>query len=598
LDLQAVLQGVVAAAEREGAALRAEFFRPGGARGRKAKAPIDTEIERRLRVALQALVPCAFGGEETGTTPAPEAGGIDGWVWLVDPHDGTSEFLLGRRGSAISIALLRGPVPVLGVVHCPLPPDGGPDTLAWAEGCGPVRRNGHPLEVDLSQRGFAPGELVWATATSAFRPAVYSRIVAPARYVAMPSIAYRLARVAAGDGIATLSIHEVSEYDVAAGIALVRASRGAALTAAGEEIVLEGRADAIVKGCFAGAPAAALRLSRFDWPRVQDEERAAVRIAPMLVKVDDEVRLERAQGCLLGQAVGDSLGTRVECRTAAEIAVAYPHGVRDLVDGGPLDLIAGQPSDDTELALVLARTLVREKGYEASAVLGAYRRWLAGGAFTVGRTTRRGLEGTPDVASASNGSLMRIAPIGVWSAGEPAEAARVARIDSALTHPHPACVEACAGFTAAIAEGVHGGSRESMVATALEHARGEARHAIERGAGGDKPGDFITHAGWVLIALQNAFYRLMAAPTLEEGIVATIGEGGDTDTNAAIAGALLGAFHGRASFPRRWVLPVLACRPHADAGARRPRPMEYWPDDILEVAEALLALSREAGSVA
>jgi hypothetical protein len=90
----------------------------------------------------------------------------------------------------------------------------------------------------------------------------------------------------------------------------------------------------------------------------------------------------------------------------------------------------------------------------------------------------------------------------------------------------------------------------------------------------------------------------MAAPNLEEGIVATIGEGGDTDTNAAIAGALLGAFHGRASFPRRWVLPVLACRPHADAGARRPRPMEYWPDDILEVAEALLALSREAGSVA
>ena len=44
----------------------------------------------------------------------------------------------------------------------------------------------------------------------------------------------------------------------------------------------------------------------------------------------------------------------------------------------------------------------------------------------------------------------------------------------------------------------------------------------------------------------------------------------------------------RDAIPPRWVLPVLACRPHDEAGALRPRPMAYWPDDVLDIAEALL----------
>jgi ADP-ribosylglycohydrolase len=76
----------------------------------------------------------------------------------------------------------------------------------------------------------------------------------------------------------------------------------------------------------------------------------------------------------------------------------------------------------------------------------------------------------------------------------------------------------------------------------------------------------------------------------ENALIDTVGCGGDTDTNAAIAGALLGAAHGRSAIPPRWIYPVLACRPLDEASALRPRPMEYWPDDILDVAEALLNL--------
>ena len=115
-DLAGVLAGTVAAAEAEGVLLAAEFLRPEGPRGTNSKAPIDTEMERRLCAALQGLLACRFVGEETGVTPGRDAALAD-WCWLVDPQDGTTEFLAGRRGGAISIGLLRAGQPVLGVVH-------------------------------------------------------------------------------------------------------------------------------------------------------------------------------------------------------------------------------------------------------------------------------------------------------------------------------------------------------------------------------------------------------------------------------------------------------------------------------------------------
>src|SRR5204863_2377966 len=97
LRMNNVLRGAIAAAEAEGERLREEFYRPDGPRGRRGSAPVDTEMEERLRAALQALVPCAFLGEETGFSKAVGAG-QEPWLWLVDPHGGTSEFLQGRRG--------------------------------------------------------------------------------------------------------------------------------------------------------------------------------------------------------------------------------------------------------------------------------------------------------------------------------------------------------------------------------------------------------------------------------------------------------------------------------------------------------------------
>ena len=228
-----MLDKVIAAVEEEADHLVREFYRPGGPRGHKGHCEVDREMEERLRVKLQAILPCAFAGEETGMS----AGTKPGYTWMVDPHDGTFEFMSGRRGSAIAVGLLRGGLPVLGVVCSPLSPDRGRDTIAWAEGAPSILRNGRPVKNDLSRRGLAAGELAFATASSALKPVSWSLAAAPARYVAMPSVAYRMARIAAGDGVVTVSTHSVNEYDIAAGMALIAAANGVNLDADGRDVV-------------------------------------------------------------------------------------------------------------------------------------------------------------------------------------------------------------------------------------------------------------------------------------------------------------------------------------------------------------------------
>ena len=73
------------------------------------------------------------------------------------------------------------------------------------------------------------------------------------------------------------------------------------------------------------------------------------------------MRISRAQGCFLGQLAGDALGSLVEFQTPEQIRQKYPDGVRELVDGGTWNTIAVQPTDDSEMALILARLLVGKR---------------------------------------------------------------------------------------------------------------------------------------------------------------------------------------------------------------------------------------------
>jgi ADP-ribosylglycohydrolase len=310
--------------------------------------------------------------------------------------------------------------------------------------------------------------------------------------------------------------------------------------------------------------------------------------------------LNRAQGCLLGQLVGDSLGSLVEFMSSDQIQRRYPSGVRDMAAGGPFNLLAGQPTDDSEMALALARSIVAEGGYNESAARTAYVRWKNSWPFDIGATVLRGLTGSPNSESQANGALMRAAPLGIWAAGKPRDAFAAAATDAKITHPHPVCVAANYMYVKAIALAVKSGISPEALCDEITCYEFDEEFpplvtAALRKAETEPPADYCTHMGWVLVAFQNAFYQLMNAGSLEQGIVDTVMRGGDTDTNAAICGALLGAVYGLEAIPQRWVNAVLSCRPEAGRhGVHNPRPSEYWPIDALELAEALLSAGTRA----
>ncbi|HET6607861.1 MAG TPA: inositol monophosphatase family protein [Rhodopila sp.] len=577
-----ILPKVIDLVRRAGTPLAAEFALPQGPRALGHEtAPIDTEIELFLREHLTRLLSARFVGEEAGVLAAE----ANGYCWVVDPHDGTRACLEGRRGSAISVGLLFYGKPVLGVVFAPLSPDRGPDLIAWAEGM-PITRNGLTVETNLGDRHLTNRDVVFLNDGAWQRPIWHSTNCAPARFMPLPSIAYRLARVAAGDGIATVTLRPVNAHDIAAGHALLIAAGGVLVAEDGEPVHYDADGASRPFACFGGAPNAVATLRARTW-RGSTEPRREARVRLTWPRMAEGRRLDRALGCLLGQVIGDSLGSQVEFETADAIRATYPGGVRQIQESPVWQTLAGQATDDSELALALARSLVRRSGYDPADALAAYRRWYQSGPFDIGGTTATafGPETSLRQDSQSNGSLMRIAPIGVW-APDPETAGHAASQDSALSHPHPVCRSACAAFAAAIAAALAGADRAGMQQTALHHAGEAAVADAVRTA--TPPEDFKRQEGWVLIALRNAFYHLNAGTPFEAALIATASAGGDTDTNAAIAGALLGAADGRAAMPVRWTMPVLTCRPETALHPPRPRPEEYWADDLLDLTEALL----------
>ncbi len=598
-SIVSLLPRVTAAVTDAAKMLVDESRRPGGPRGAGDKAEVDVEIEEYLADTLTAIMPCGLVGEETGI----RRGDGSEFCWLVDPHDGTRAWLQGHRGSAVSVALLRAGAPILGVVCSPMSADRGWDLIAWAEGLPHLLRNGAELRVDLSQMDLRAGEIVFLSHDAAAAPVESGASVAPARFVSLPSIAYRLARVAAGDGVAAVSLNYPEGLDYAGGHALLRGARGVLLNETGQEVTYSREGASQVARCFGGAPEAARVLVKQSSGSRGSEPVSRSAVASSWPRTLEDDAVDRAKGCLFGQVIGDNLGALVEFQEKQDIARLYPDGVTNLSDGGYWDLLAGQATDDSELALTLARTLLETGSYDREVVAAAYGEWYASRPFDIGFTTRRAFSAAAagtgakaeaaslhaDAMSQSNGSLMRVSPIGIW-ARLPEVADRFGREDSRLSHPNEVCVDACGVYAAAIAEGLRSGNRDTMLRIARDYARTEEVAAVLALAGqGQEPEDYWSDMGWVLIALQNAFCRLRRGENVEAALVATVGKGGDTDTNAAIVGALLGAADGLHTIPNRWVLPVQACRPHRDLGAKQPRPMHYWPDDLAALAEALLS---------
>jgi len=281
-----------------------------------------------------------------------------------------------------------------------------------------------------------------------------------------------------------------------------------------------------------------------------------------------------ATGVLTGLACGDALGRPVEFQAPALIREAHGRVDRMLADGTH-GQPAGTVTDDTEMAVRLARSLVERGGFEPADVADRYVDWYDGDPFDVGlitadalRRIRRGegpatagrlvWEERAEGSNAGNGSLMRCAPVGVAFADDRPRLVETAREESAITHADPRCRDACAALCLAIAE--LGAAEPPAPATAaLEPARSlpdldaEVRGALDRVVDGAST---LRNSGYVVSTLEAGLHHGLTADTAEEAVVDAVMLGGDADTIGAIAGAVAGARFGADALPERWLAEI------------------------------------------
>ncbi len=279
-----------------------------------------------------------------------------------------------------------------------------------------------------------------------------------------------------------------------------------------------------------------------------------------------------AEGVLLGLACGDALGRPIEFKSAATIDAS--HGTVDEMLG---DGSHGQPpgtlTDDTDLALCIARSLVETGCFDGSDVASRFVAWYETGPFDIGLMTAdaiRGLQaGDPwdragqtvwesrrEGSNAGNGSVMRCAPYALAFGEDDQYLGRVSERSSAITHADPRCKRGCAVLNLTIAGLLRGESAplERALETPYEN-RSEAPelHGALTGIPAEISAADVHDGGYVVDALQAGLYYGLDADTAEDGLVRAVNGGGDTDTIGAITGAVVGARFGAEALPERWL---------------------------------------------
>lgn len=300
------------------------------------------------------------------------------------------------------------------------------------------------------------------------------------------------------------------------------------------------------------------------------------------------VPYDRVYGALIGQAVGDALGAPTEGMTRDEITARY---------GWVEDFLSDDPSgtDDTEYAVLTAR-LMLQYGHDLTPadVTAAWRENLAfqeggfyGGGFsemTAINNLRAGLvapqTGRDNHEMWSDGTAMRVAPVGAFCAGNPEEAARLAAIDAQVSHARDGiyCGQAVAAAIAAatvasswemvVEAGLRAVPADSWSARSIERAIGIARGASGLRRAVDELYEEIAifHYPWADVAPEAtalAFGVFAAAEgRYVDAVLAGVNVGRDADTIAAMAGGMAGALHGSEAVPERWRARINRVRGH------------------------------------
>ena len=293
----------------------------------------------------------------------------------------------------------------------------------------------------------------------------------------------------------------------------------------------------------------------------------------------DEGLSDRARGVMLGLAVGNLLGIPVEGWGYGEINRRYPDGVRDIDSYEAHSLM----DDDLAQAVELSEALLKGGDY-----VGEFgeRHWARENGRGIGITTSRVISALeaghrpPKAARivyeespiAPNGGVMRCAPVALARFRQPELLVSDSAATCVVTHYATASQWSCIIINAVIALLLRGAEPDLCALMAAASADGcPALHdaALRDGipsevlasiVGGDP---VFEDASWLrrdqrlightLIAMQAGLWAAVTPLGFESALRHVVEAGGDTDTNGAVAGAVLGARYGASAIPERWL---------------------------------------------
>ena len=288
----------------------------------------------------------------------------------------------------------------------------------------------------------------------------------------------------------------------------------------------------------------------------------------------DKVLLDKIKGTIYGQAIGDALGLGTEGMTDEDMAWKYPNGITHYTDifqdRHRKRWKIGDWTDDTDMMLCIAKAVVEDRGVNLAHIAQNFTGWLNGVPMGIGENTYKVLmcgdyvEHPLEVSkkvwemsncqSAANGGLMRTSIVGLFPEAVELCAANICR----LTHYDPRCVGSCVIVSELIHAHVYGKQTPSFIQL-VDTARKYDERIVEfmlLAQNNDIDSLELQDEksmGYTLRTLAAALWAYLHAQNFEEGLLAVVRAGGDADTNAAVACALLGAKFGFNTIPTEYV---------------------------------------------
>jgi poly(ADP-ribose) glycohydrolase ARH3 len=273
--------------------------------------------------------------------------------------------------------------------------------------------------------------------------------------------------------------------------------------------------------------------------------------------------IDRARGALLGTFVGDALGMPFEGSSPSEVP--------ERVDMQAARLGRGTYTDDTQMMIALAESLLEHGGVVIEVLGRAFadahdpRRGYGSGTTEVLRLVRAGLHPREAARSAfggkgslGNGAAMRVAPVAVLYSNDDTALAGAARESASVTHAHAIAIDAAVAQARAIAAALNG---EPPLAAAFDAAstpelKGNLAQAAQLLDARPEPAELAAALGNRPTAHESvpaAIYAAAAHESIEGAITFAVRCGGDTDTLAAMAGAIAAARTGASTIPTDWL---------------------------------------------